>query len=101
MIRPNSLILQVLFGWLIRRRFVPANLGWKLVQIYSVAAGLPRLAPHDCRRSCAKLCLAAGGELDQIQMLLGHASIVTEIYLGRKQDLVHAPNDGIKLKATV
>ena len=72
---------------------------WQLVQIYSKAAGLPRLVPHDCRRSCAKLCLATGGELDQIQMLLGHASIVTtEIYLGRKQDLLHAPNDGIKLK---
>jgi integrase/recombinase XerD len=32
-------------------------------------------------------------------MLLGHASVqTTERYLGTKQDLVHAPNDAIKLK---
>ena len=51
------------------------------------------------RRSCAKMCRAAGGELEQIQLLLGHASVqTTERYLGTKQDLVHAPNDGIKLR---
>ena len=49
-----------------------------------------------------KLCRAAGGELEQIQMLLGHASVQTnERYLGTKQDLVHAPNDGIKLRVVV
>jgi len=41
-------------------------------------------------------------ELEQIQLLLGHASVqTTERYLGTKQDLVHAPNDGIKLKVVV
>ena len=45
---------------------------------------------------------AAGGELEQIQLLLGHASVqTTERYLGTKQDLVHAPNDGIKLRVAV
>jgi site-specific recombinase XerD len=48
------------------------------------------------------LCRAAGGELEQIQLLLGHASVqTTERYLGTKQDLVHAPNDGIKLRIAV
>ena len=66
------------------------------------AAGVPGIAPHDARRTCAKLCRAAGGELEQIQLLLGHASVqTTERYLGTKQDLVHAPNDGIKLRVTV
>ena len=38
-------------------------------------------------------------ELEQIQMLLGHASVQTaEKYLGTKQDLVCAPNDAIKLR---
>jgi hypothetical protein len=48
------------------------------------------------------MCRAAGGELEQIQLLLGHASVqTTERYLGTKQDLVHAPNDGIKLRVAV
>ena len=66
------------------------------------AAGLPDIAPHDLRRTTAKLCRAAGGELEQIQMLLGHSSVqTTERYLGTRQDLAHAPNDGIKLKLAV
>ncbi len=72
---------------------------WQLLQGYAAAAGVPGIAPHDLRRTCAKLCRAAGGELEQIQLLLGHASVqTTERYLGTKQDLVHSPNDGIKLR---
>ena len=55
---------------------------------YAEAAGVPGIAPHDLRRTCAKLCRAGGGELEQIQLLLGHASVqTTERYLGTKQDL--------------
>jgi integrase len=75
---------------------------WQLLQGYAAAAGVAGIAPHDLRRTCAKLCRAAGGELEQIQLLLGHASVqTTERYLGTKQDLVHAPNDGIKLRVAV
>jgi integrase len=75
---------------------------WQMLRPYAVAAGVPGIAPHDCRRTAAKLCRAAGGELEQIQMLLGHASVqTTERYLGTKQDLVHAPNDAIKLRVAV
>jgi site-specific recombinase XerD len=75
---------------------------WQMLKSYVVAAGLPDIAPHDLRRTTAKLCRAAGGELEQIQMLLGHSSVqTTERYLGTKQDLTHAPNDGIKLKLMV
>jgi integrase len=75
---------------------------WQLLQGYATVAGVPGIAPHDLRRTCAKLCRAAGGELEQIQLLLGHASVqTTERYLGTKQDLVHAPNDGIKLRVAV
>jgi site-specific recombinase XerD len=75
---------------------------WQMLQQYAEAVGLPGIAPHDLRRTCAKLCRAAGGELEQIQLLLGHASVqTTERYLGTKQDLVHAPNDAIKLRVAV
>jgi site-specific recombinase XerD len=75
---------------------------WQMLRPYAAVAGVPGIAPHDCRRTAAKLCRAAGGELEQIQLLLGHASVqTTERYLGTKQDLVHAPNDGIKLRVAV
>ena len=57
---------------------------------------------RNLRRSCAKMCRAAGGELEQIDLMLGHASgQMTERCLGTVQDLVHAPNDGIKLRKAV
>ncbi len=71
---------------------------WQMLRRYATVVGVPAIAPHDARRTCAKLCRAAGGQLEQIQLLLGHASVqTTERYLGTKQELVHAPNDGIKI----
>jgi integrase len=59
---------------------------------------LKNVAPHDLRRTCARLCRDAGGELDQIQFLLGHISVrTTERYLGCKQKLRDAVNDRILL----
>jgi site-specific recombinase XerD len=75
---------------------------WQMLRRYAAEVGVPGIAPHDLRRTCAKLCRAAGGELEQIQLLLGHASVqTTERYLGTRQDLVHAPNDAIKLRVAV
>ena len=72
---------------------------WQTLKQYAYAVGIPGFAPHNARRTCAKLCRAAGGELEQIQLLLGHSSVqTTERYLGTKQDLVNAPNDAIKLR---
>lgn len=57
------------------------------------------IAPHDLRRTCAKLCRRTGGELEQIQLMLGHASIqTTERYLGSQQDFTNAPNSRMGLK---
>ena len=68
-----------------------------VVGFYGAKLGLP-LKPHDLRRTCAKLCRAGGGELEQIQLLLGHASIqTTERYLGTRQNLADAPNDRLAL----
>ncbi len=71
---------------------------WRLVLRYAGETGLGKLAPHDLRRTCAKLCRKAGGELEQIQLLLGHASIqTTERYLGTEQAFANAVNDAIGL----
>ena len=77
---------------------------WEVVRAAAKRAAIEKLAPHDLRRSCARLCHLAGGELDQIQFLLGHVSIqTTERYLGCKQKLQVAVNDrmGIELENTV
>jgi hypothetical protein len=60
---------------------------------------IPSLAPHDLRRTCVRLCHQAGGELEQIQFLLGHVSVqTTERYLGCKQRFRNAVNDRIGLE---
>jgi integrase len=72
---------------------------WHVVKRLAVVAGIPKLSPHDCRRTCARLCHTAGGELEQIQFLLGHVSVeTTERYLGYKQRLRLAVNDHIGLE---
>jgi site-specific recombinase XerD len=58
-----------------------------------------KLAPHDLRRSCARVCRAAGGELERFQFLLGHVSVqTTERYLGCTQRISSALNDTIGIK---
>jgi len=55
---------------------------WHIVKESAKRIGVAKLAPHDLRRTCARLCHASGGELEQIQFLLGHVSIqTTERYL--------------------
>jgi integrase len=55
--------------------------------------------PRALRDPCARLCHLAGGELDQIQFLLGHVSIqTTERYLGCKQRLRCAVNDRLGIE---
>ncbi len=59
---------------------------WHVVKEFAAKVGITKLAPHDLRRTCARLCHAAGGELEQIQFLSGHVSVqTTERYLGCKQ----------------
>jgi integrase len=50
---------------------------WYIVLKYAKATALGKLSPHDLRRTCAKLCRKAGGDLEQIQILLGHSSMQT------------------------
>ncbi len=72
---------------------------WGVVKSTSSKCGLDGVAPHDLPRTCARLCHEAGGELEQIQFLLGHVSVqTTEQYLGCKQRLRDAVNDRIGLE---
>jgi len=79
---------------------ISQNVVWYVVRTCCEKAGLEHIAPHDLRRTCAKLCHDRGGELEQIQFLLGHASVqTTEHYLGCKQNLGHPVNDLFDLRA--
>jgi site-specific recombinase XerD len=75
-----------------------AKVIWSIVREAASSCGIGVIAPHDLRRTCARLCHQAGGELEQIQFLLGHVSVqTTERYLGCKQRLQNAVNDQIGL----
>jgi site-specific recombinase XerD len=77
---------------------ISQNVVWYVVKGCCEKAGLQHIAPHDLRRTCAKLCHTNGGEIEQIQFLLGHASVqTTERYLGCKQNLGHPVNDLFRL----
>jgi len=72
---------------------------YNLVVEYAGMLGLGKLAPHDLRRTFAKLAHKGGSGLDQIQLSLGHGSIsTTERYLGVEQDLSDAPCDHLGLR---
>jgi integrase len=71
---------------------------WSVVEQAARQIGIERFGAHDLRRTCAKLCRKAGGDLEQIKFLLGHSSIqTTERYLGTQQELQVAVNDNLGL----
>ena len=72
---------------------------WHVLKECAKRIGVAKLAPHDLRRTCAKLCQASRGELEQFQFLLGHVSVqTTERYLGCKQRIRSAVNDRIGIE---
>ena len=71
---------------------------WNTVVTTATAAGIDHLGPHDLRRSCAKFCRKAGGDIEQVQELLGHENLGTTVtYLGVRQEIRQAVNDRIAL----
>ena len=71
---------------------------WAVVTEAAKEIGIENFGAHDLRRTCAKLCRKAGGDLEQIKFLLGHSSIqTTERYLGSEQDIAVAVNDSLGL----
>jgi site-specific recombinase XerD len=75
---------------------------FEAVQRFGAEIGVAKLAPHDLRRTFAKLAHKGKAGLEQIQLSLGHASLMTtERYLGVRQDLADAPCDHLGLTVEV
>lgn len=57
------------------------------------------IVPHDLRRTFARLAHKGQSPIEQIQLSLGHASLVTsERYIGVQQNLTDAPADHLGLQ---
>ncbi|HEY0169471.1 MAG TPA: site-specific integrase [Pyrinomonadaceae bacterium] len=72
---------------------------YNIIVGYAAALEKKGVAPHDLRRTFAKLAHKGGAAIDQIQLSLGHESIqTTEEYPGVEQGLTDAPCDHLGLK---
>jgi integrase len=72
---------------------------FEAVKKYVGKIGMESLAPHDLRRTFAKLAHKGNAPIHQIQLSLGHSSCeTTERYLGIEQDLADAPCDRLGLR---
>jgi hypothetical protein len=70
---------------------------YEIIKGYGVDIGVG-IAPHDLRRSFARIAHCGDSPLEQIQLSLGHASVATtERYVGVKQNLIDAPCDRLGL----
>jgi site-specific recombinase XerD len=77
---------------------VTTDVVWYAVKRYAKRIGIDHLAPHALRRTYARLCHEAGGELEQIQFFLGRASVqTTERYIGCRQKLREVVNDRFRI----
>jgi integrase len=96
-IESKVIFTPVLKGGRIQRGQMTKQAILKLVRDRSKDIGLS-ISPHDLRRTFAKLAYKGNSPIDQIQLSLGHSSIMTtERYLGVKQNLHDAPCDRISI----
>jgi site-specific recombinase XerD len=98
-IKTGSLFQRVSSASRVWGEAVTEKLVWHVVREFAAKVGVIKLAPHDLRRSCARLCRAAGGALERIQFLLGHVSVqTTERYPGCIRRISSAVNDRIGIE---
>lgn len=70
------------------RRGVTPHAIYKLINYYTAVAGVPAVRPHDLRRTAALLARRGGASIEQVQLMLGHASPqTTSNYIGESLDL--------------
>jgi hypothetical protein len=65
---------------------------WHVVREYAAKAAIDKLAPHDLR-TCARLCHAAGGELEQF-------SFCSVTFRFRQPNDISVANSGFKVPST-
>jgi site-specific recombinase XerD len=89
----GEIFLAVRRGGHIQGKAMTAQAIRDVVAEYAQQVGVT-VAPHDLRRTFAKLAHKGGSPVDQIQLSLGHSSMqTTERYLGVEQNLHMAPCD--------
>ncbi len=72
------------------------------VQRYGADIGRKQIAPHDLRRTFARLAFEGEASLKQIQFALGHANqTTTEQYVNAEQDMQLAPGDVLGINVEV
>lgn len=85
----------------IATRRLSAQAVFTIVKSYAKKLGI-EVRPHDLRRTFARLAHSGHSPLEQIQLSLGHASVVTtELYLGVKQNLCDPPCDHLGLSSPI
>lgn len=73
---------------LTRRAGLTPHAIYKLINTYTVLVDLPPVKPHDLRRTAALLARRGGASIEQVQLMLGHASPqTTSNYIGETLDL--------------
>jgi site-specific recombinase XerD len=94
----GPIFLSIRRGGHVQQHAMTAQAIRDVVTGYAKQVGVT-VAPHDLRRTFAKLAYKGGSPVDQIQLSLGHSSMqTTERYLGVQQDLSSAPCDVLGLR---
>jgi integrase len=82
-------------------RLTSSAIGW-LVDYYTGQLGFYGISPHDLRRTAAKLARQGGASIEQVQVMLGHASPqTTSAYIGEMLDLDDHAVDYSRVRITV
>jgi integrase len=78
-------------GYVIRsrtKRGMTPHAIYKMVDYYTEQINVPPVKPHDLRRTAALLARRGGASIEQVQLMLGHASPqTTSNYIGESLDL--------------
>ncbi len=70
------------------RRGITPHAIYKMLAYYTARASLPPVKPHDLRRTAALLARRGGASIEQVQLMLGHASPqTTSTYIGETLNL--------------